>query len=165
MNPLRVFLFGALCAVSMMASAQWQWIDKDGRKVYSDRSPPSDIPEKNVLKQPGGKRSLPAETAAAAPAASAPAAGVPKLSGKDAGLEAKKKKADDDEAAKRKADDEKLAKAQSENCVRARRNMEALKSGARIQQFNTQGEREFMSDEARAAESSRVQGIIDSDCK
>jgi hypothetical protein len=36
--------------------AQWQWIDKDGRKVYSDRSPPSDIQEKNILKRPAAPK-------------------------------------------------------------------------------------------------------------
>jgi hypothetical protein len=41
---------------AVTALAQWQWIDKDGRKVYSDRSPPSDIPEKNILKMPRGAK-------------------------------------------------------------------------------------------------------------
>jgi hypothetical protein len=54
----------------LAASAQWQWTDKDGRKVYSDRAPTSDVPEKNILKRPGGK----ATPSAAAPAASVDAA-------------------------------------------------------------------------------------------
>jgi hypothetical protein len=70
--------------------AQWQWIDKDGRKVYSDRSPPSDIPANKILKQPGGA-SVAARAAAAPEAAPAPApaASALKVSGKEKELEYK----------------------------------------------------------------------------
>ena len=47
-------MLAGLCLVSAQAFAQWQWIGNDGRKVYSDRPPPSDIPAQNVLRQPGG---------------------------------------------------------------------------------------------------------------
>ena len=33
--------------------AQWQWIDKDNKKVFSDQAPPSEIPDKNILRRPG----------------------------------------------------------------------------------------------------------------
>ena len=96
-------IVAALClgAIAQSAFAQWQWMDKDGRKVFSDRSPPAEIAEKDILKKPAG---IARAAAAANIAASAPAvkASAPKLSGKDAELEAKKKKAEDDEAAKKK---------------------------------------------------------------
>jgi hypothetical protein len=38
-RTLLLAVAGASFAIP--ALAQWQWIDKDGRKVYSDRSPPS----------------------------------------------------------------------------------------------------------------------------
>ncbi len=178
MNLLRIFLSGLACTVSMSAAAQWQWMDKDGRKVFSDRPPPADIPDKNVLKQPGGHRSraqepaaVAAVTAAAVSASPAPApvaptaANAPKLSGKDKELEARKKQAEEGEAAKKKADEEKLAKARAENCTRARQSKAGLDSGIRIARTNAQGEREIMDDAARAAETRRVQTIIESDCK
>jgi hypothetical protein len=34
----RLFLSVALLAAPALALAQWQWVDKDGRKVFSDRS-------------------------------------------------------------------------------------------------------------------------------
>jgi hypothetical protein len=156
------------------ALAQWQWLDKDGRKVYSDRSPPADIQEKNILKRPPGAKiaaqPVPSEDAAAAPAAgSAPAAknnpGALKLSGKDPQLEAKKKQAEEEEVARKKAEDEKVAAAKAENCNRAKKAMTGLQSGARMTTTNAKGEPEIMDDAAKAAEIKRLQAFADSDCK
>jgi Domain of unknown function (DUF4124) len=44
------------------AMAQWQWIDKDGRKVFSDRAPPPDVADKNIVKRPTGRMPTPAST-------------------------------------------------------------------------------------------------------
>lgn len=160
---------------ALSAFAQWQWIDKDGRKVYSDRSPPADIQERNILKRPGGAKGAVApvinEEPAATPtaAASAPAAknnaNAPKLSGKDAQLEARKKQAEEEEAAKKKAEEEKVAKARADNCERTKKGMASLQSGTRISTTNAKGEREIMDDNTRAAEIKRLQGIADNDCK
>lgn len=158
---------------ALTAFAQWQWIDKDGRKVFSDRSPPADIQEKDILKRPGGSNRLatvPAgESVAAPPTAAASAAsgkaGAPKLSGKDAQLEAKKKQAEDEEAAKKKAEDEKIAKAKAENCERAKRGVAGFESGVRVSTTNAKGEREIMDDKTRAAETKRLQDIVAADCK
>jgi hypothetical protein len=163
----------ALLLLPAMASAQWQWLDKDGRKVFSDRSPPADVPAKNILKQPGGKPVAAAapEVVAAVPAAAAsrpgaPRAGAsaPKVSGVDKALEEKKKQADEAEAEKKKAEDEKLAKAKAENCERARRALAVVNSGERIRQPNAKGELEFISDQQKADEAKRLQGIT-ADCK
>jgi Domain of unknown function (DUF4124) len=161
-------LFGAVAA-----QAQWQWIDKDGRKVFSDRPPTSDVLEKNILKRPPGQR---ASAVAAAPdaaagtpqaAASSPAAtpgNVPKLSTVDKELEEKKKKTADAETAKRKAEEERVAKAKADNCNRAKQAKATIDSGVRIARTNEKGEREVMEDAARAAEAKRIQGVIASDC-
>ena len=150
------------------ALAQWQWIDKDGRKVFSDRAPSPEVPEKNILKQPGLKAPSPAAdadaTAAAAPLVTNKA-GTPKLSGKDAQLEARKKQAEDEENAKKKADEEKLAKSHADNCERAKKGLIAVQSGTRLSVINAKGEREFMDDNERAKETKRLQGIADSDCQ
>lgn len=161
---------------SLTAFAQWQWIDKDGRKVYSDRSPPADILEKNILKRPRGAQMAAVPVASDAPAAAAPAgtasaaaakgnAGALKLSGKDAQLEAKKKQAEDEEAAKKKAEDEKVAKAKADNCELAKKGQASMKSGVRVATINAKGEREILDDSAKAAEIKRIQAVIDSDCK
>lgn len=158
---------------ALTATAQWQWMDKDGRKVFSDRAPPGDIQEKNILKRPGGinqAAAAPASdgvTAAPSLAASLPAskASAPRLTGKDAQLEARKKQAEEEEEAKKKVEEEKMAKARADNCERAKRGLVSVQSGVRISVTNAKGEREFMDDNARAAEAKRLQAISESDCK
>lgn len=164
----------ALSAASfaLSALAQWQWLDKDGRKVFSDRSPPSDIREKDILKRPGNRGSVAvtpvSEMVGAGPATTASVSvkpGAPKLSGKDAELEARKKKADAEESAKKKAEEEKTAAAKAENCNSAKRYLTTLDSGVRIAETNASGEREVMGDSRRADEKKRVEGLADTNCR
>ncbi len=167
---------GAVCLIAMAASAQWQWTDKDGRKVFSDRAPPLDVPEKNILKRPGPKSAIAAKTDATnhvvgaadagAISASAPqgAASAPKLSGVDKELLDKKKKAEEAAVAKRKAEEERVLKAKVENCARAKQAKASFDSGRRISQANEKGELEVMDEAARAAEVKRIQSIIAADC-
>jgi Domain of unknown function (DUF4124) len=161
---------------ALSAFAQWQWVDKDGRKVFSDRSPPAEIQEKNILKRPHGSTKPPSVTEADAAAAAPPkAAGTaspastkaaaPRLSGKDAELEAKKKKAEEEEAAKKKADEEKVASLNAENCARAKAGMATLQSGVRMAAVNAKGEREVFDDARRAVEVKHTQDVMDSSCK
>lgn len=178
MKLTRTLFLALVCMVPLLAAAQWQWIDKDGRKVFSDRAPPADIPAKNILKQPAAAPAAPAAAAAANPAAAAeaataqaaapaapkPAANAPKLSGKDKELEDKKKAAEAAEAEKKKAEAEKVAKAKAENCARAKKAKATFDSGARIATTNAKGEREIMDDAARAVETKRLEGIIATEC-
>ena len=166
-RTLVLVMAGSVLAIP--AFTQWQWTDKDGRKVFSDRPPPPDIPQKSILREPGIKAPSPAQGVAAAtpaPAASAPAAksSMPKLSGKDAELEARKKQADALEESKKQEEAQKLAKARADNCERAKKGQATLKSGVRIAVTNARGEREFMDDTARSAETRRLQAIAESDC-
>ncbi|UCV00933.1 DUF4124 domain-containing protein [Acidovorax radicis] len=172
MKMHKLLLLAVACTWAMGAAAQWQWIDKDGRKVFSDRPPPQEIPDKNVLKQPGGNRpanssrvAVPVDPDAAPTAAAAPkpAASAPGT-GKDKELEEKKAQAEAAEAAKKKAEDEKVAKAKAENCTRAKAAKAAFDAGKPITQANAQGERIFLDGPARAAEAKRIDGIVASDC-
>ena len=174
------------------AFAQWTWLDKDGRKVYSDKAPPTDVLEKNIIKRPGGQAgaaNAAANTAASAkarvitdgvaadealaaaqPGASAPqapqiSASSPKLSTVDKELEKKKKEKEDAEVAKRKEEEQRVTKAKIENCARAKTAKTTLDSGVRLGVTNAKGERAVMEDAARAAETKRVQGIIDVSCR
>lgn len=161
MGQLKTILFLGAIAFSASAFAQWQWIDKDGKKVFSDRAPPADIADKNILKRPTGSRPMPAAPAATAAASEA----APKISGVDPALEEKKKQADAAEAAKKKQEADKLAKDRAENCLRARQAKDTFDSGIRIARTNAQGEREFLDDSARATETKRLQDVIASDCR
>ena len=163
----------ACLTFSAVALAQWQWMGKDGRKVFSDRSPPPEILDKDILKRPVGSvrvdAALPVpavEVGKPVSAATAPSAkaSAPKISGKDAELEAKKKKADEEEAAKKKAEADKVAAAKAENCTRAKSGLATLQSGVRIASVDAKGERVVMDDSARALEAKRVQEVISSSC-
>ena len=146
----------------MPAAAQWMWRDANGKPVFSDRPPPADIPDRNIVQRPSG--TLRAVAPAPAPA-SAPAAALPAPpSGQDKELEQRRQQAEAAEAARQKAAQELQAKARAENCVRARQNKASLDSGIRITRTNAQGEREFLDDAQRAAETRRTQDIIARDC-
>jgi hypothetical protein len=155
------------------AHAQWSWKDKEGRRIFSDQPPPSSIPDKDVLRRPGGSRaaspSLSTSDAATGASSSgatttATTAASPKISGKDSELEKRKKEADAAEKATQKAQADQFAAARQENCERAKRAKSAFDSGQRIAQTNAKGEREIMSDAARGQESQRLQEIIAKDC-
>jgi hypothetical protein len=169
MKKLRTTALLVLACLALPAAhAQWQWIDKDGRKVFSDQAPPPDVPANKIIKRPGNRPAEPepvaATAAAAAPKASS-AASTPKVSGKDKELEDRKKQAAAAEVEKRKAQDEELARARAENCEHAKRAKATLDSGVRIVTTNDKGEREYMDDNARSAEGARIAALIARDCK
>lgn len=168
-------VLGCVCLLPLSASAQWQWIDKSGKKVFSDQAPPPDIPEKNILRRAGspppartGFSSTPAEGTASDEAAAPKAreaAAAPKPPAVDKELEEKTKKAQAEEKAKQAAEAAKNAKIKADNCERARQGKATFDSGLRVAKVNAKGEREIMDDAARAAEQKRLQSIIESDCK
>lgn len=164
MKLLRVTVLGLACALPTLAFAQWQWIDKGGRKVFSDQSPPPDIPAKNIIKQPGVRSPAAATEPIAAAQPVKPAAAAPRLSGKDKELQEKKKQAEAAEAEKKKAHEEQVAKVRADNCERAKRSKASFDSGARIARTNAKGEREYVDDASRASETKRLEVIIASDC-
>jgi type IV secretory pathway VirB10-like protein len=186
----RSFLVLFAVAGVGLAHAQWSWKDKDGRRIYSDQPPPPAVPDADILKRPGGMKT-PANTAAAqknagptptgAPeptgaaratptaAVGAAARGASAPTGKDSELEKRKKEAESKEIAKEKAQEkaqeQKDAASRKDNCARATRAKSTMDSGERVAQRNDKGEREFMSDAARAAESKRLADVMASECK
>jgi hypothetical protein len=155
-------------ALPFAATAQWQWLDKDGRKVFSDKAPPPEVPSKNILRQPGVRAPVVAVDAPAAAASGVPAkaaaASAPKLTGKDQALEDKRKQAVAAEAEKKKAQENEAKTAQADNCRRARESKSTIDSGIRLSRVNDKGEREILDDNARSTEAKRLQAIIDRDC-
>ena len=175
---LRLFLLALACTFSAAAFSQWQWIDKDGRRVFSDRPPPADVAPKNIVSQPRGSTAAVVRSAPAAPAnepaageasvaakPAAPAASAAPGAGVDKALEEKKKQAEAAEAAKKKAEEQKIAAAKADNCKRAMNAKSSLDSGMRMARMNDKGERDVLDDAQRAAELKRVNAIIASDCK
>jgi hypothetical protein len=166
MRALRPTLVALVFCAPLLASGQWLWTDKDGKKVYSDRPPPSDIAEDRILKRPGARGKSVDTVRTAAPAASAAPAGlqVQPPAGKDKALEEKRKQAEAAEAEKRKAEEAKVAAVKADNCSRAKKSKASFDSGMRISQTNAKGEREILDDNQRAAEVKRLDAVISRDC-
>ncbi len=149
--------------------AQWQWLDKDGRKVFSDRAPASDVPEKNILKRPAGSAAT-ASNATVKP--DQPKATDALLSiGRSEPTElekevaAKKKQAADAAAAKQKSAEEANMQLRIENCARAKQAKATVDSGVRLARASATGEKEVLDDAGRAAETKRIQEVINRECR
>lgn len=156
---LVVCVFALVAALlTTAAQAQWTWRDKYGQINASDRPPPRDIPDKDILSRPAAR---PAARPASAPAAAAAAASSPA----ERELLARRRAAEAEQAAKAKADEERVAAQRAENCRRARSQLAALESGQRMARMNDKGEREILDDKGRAEELRRAREVIGSDCR
>ena len=160
-----------LLALSLPSHAQWKWRDKDGAVTISDRPPPRDIADKDVLSRPASARRaglLPAAAASAASGvsgasgASAPADAKGPL---DREVEARRRAAEQEQAAKAKAEETRLAAQRAENCQRARSQITTLESGQRLARVNGKGEREMLDDKARADELAQARDAAASNCR
>ena len=156
-------LLTALCLLVLPAHAQWKWRDKDGGVTVSDRPPPKDIADKDILGRPNAAKraSVPASAASSAPVAVAEV-------GKTAlerEVEARRRAADQEQSAKAKAEEARLAQQRGENCQRARSQQAALEGGQRIARLNDKGEREVLDDKGRAEELRQAREVIASECR
>lgn len=170
MRVARLLLACCALAASFAVSAQYQWIDQDGSRVFSDRAPPAHVPESSILSRPRGSvaRAAPAPEADAdaEPAADAAPAAVPApAAAVDTELEARKKQAEAAEAERERAKEARQAAARAENCSRARSAKASFESGQRMARMNDKGEREILDDAQRAAELQRIEQIIASECR
>jgi len=166
---LSLLLLALLCSMSLPAQAQWKWRDKDGRVTVSDRPPPRDVAEQDILGRPhipatrgftppiAGKAAAPAAAAPGTAPASAPTA-------LEREVQARRRAAEEEKAAKAKADEAKSAARRADNCRIARGQLAGLESGQRLSRLNEKGEREVLDDRARAQEAARAREVIASDC-
>ncbi len=173
----------ALLAASP-AWAQWKWKDANGRITASDRPPPREVPERDILTRPvaaakpgrflpmtAAAVGAPAAASAAAGGASAPASRPPapaapaaSANALQAQVDAKRKQAEAEAAAKTKAEQDRVATAKADNCRRARSQITTLESGMRITRVAPNGEREIMDDRTRNEELRQARQIAQSDC-
>ncbi len=170
MKLLQIGCLLAILAATSSVQAQWQWLDKDGRKVFSDRPPPADVSDKNIIKRPAlVVKPVASTTGGANPddAEEEPSARpvAPKVTGEDKQLQLRKKQLADADAAKQKAEQERIAKGRADNCARAMQSKATFEAGGRIVKPNAKGEREIMDDAAVASELRHIQDVINSDCK
>ena len=165
---LPLIALACLATLPGPADAQWRWRDKTGQVNASDRPPPQDIPEKDIISRPAPadlRRAGAAAAAAPASGASAPAVASAPPTALEREVQARKKAADQEQAAKAKADEERVSTQRADNCRAARGHLSALESGQRIARTNDKGEREVLDDKGRAEELRRAREVIASDCR
>ncbi len=160
-----------LTTMSPSADAQWRWRDKSGQINASDRPPPRDVPDKDILSRPGvdPRRAATVPVAAAASGAiegtapaAAPSAPTTAL---EREVQLRKRAAEQEQSAKAKVEEERLSVQRAENCRAARNHLTALESGQRIARTNDKGEREVLDDKGRADEQRRAREVVASDCR
>ena len=152
------------CLLALPAHAQWKWRDANGRVTVSDRPPPRDVADKDILQRPAAPRPALVSVAASA-AASAASATAAASAPVDKELEARRRAAEQERLAKSKAEDDKIAAQRADNCKRARASLAGLETGQRMTRYNEKGEREVLDDNARASETRRAREAILSECK
>jgi hypothetical protein len=167
-TPAYALLLLALACPAM--AAQWKWKDAQGRLQISDRPPPSNVPEAQIISRPAGAPSalrygVPPAAATqpasnhATPLTPAKAAVTASAAG------AKEKPRDAAEESRVQADLKRAAAARAENCQRARAQIQLLNEGARVARVNEKGEREVLGDDGRSAELARAQRIAAEECR
>lgn len=157
-----------LALAAPQAHAQWKWRDKSGQVNASDRPPPRDVLDKDILARPAAevrRAFVPTMAASAAPAASAASGAATRAPAGDAQLEARRRTAEQEQTAKIKADEERNNVQRADNCRRARGHLAALDGGQRIARTNENGEREVLDDRARADEMRQARSVIAADCR
>lgn len=160
-----VLMLLVLALAAPAAHAQWKWRDKTGQINASDRPPPLDVPDKDILVRPAPEmRRGFAEAAAPAASAASGVAAATRAPAGDAQLEARRRAAEQEQASKAKADEERIKAQRADNCRRARGHLAALEGGQRIARVNEKGEREVLDDRGRAEEMRQARGVIASDC-
>ena len=178
-NMIRSTIAIALVLAGLASTpceAQWAWKDGNGRLVYSDRPPPSDIKPANVVRQPNTQTlanpapsSGPLDDAAksadgkAAQGKAAPAPDAPKTVA-ERDMEFRKRQQERAESEKKAAEEQNKSAAKTAECERARGYMKSLEDGVRIARTDASGNREFLTDEQRAAEADRTRKIMQSTC-
>ncbi|KQV61569.1 MULTISPECIES: DUF4124 domain-containing protein [unclassified Duganella] len=169
---IRLALATALIAFTSLAQAQWMWVNDKGVKQFSDQPPPPGTPANRILKGPRGA----AVAELRKDTAEAPANGEEAAEGNEKATPAKPTLAERNADFKKRQQEtaEKTAKANEDAkreaekkkyCAEAKSNIGTLESGARIAETGPNGERNFMSDEARAQKIKEQRESVNSICK
>lgn len=149
------------------AAAQWAWKEESGRVVYSDHPPPPNM-KIQILRQPAGPAAAPeSRSASGADAAKAGAdkgGNAPKtLAERD--MEFRKRQQERADAERKAQEEQQKSTARAADCERARGYLKSLEDGVRIARTDASGNREYLDDAQRAAETERARKAVDSFCK
>ncbi len=179
----RLLIALAFSVLASSVCAQYQWKDENGRMVFSDLAPPNNIDPSRIVRttsaRNGTARASTPGAALGTVAATPTATAAINSTGGNAGANASggretlaDKELDAKRKAKEKADAERKKKEESEQsaklaraCDEMRTEVRTLESGMRTARINSQGEREFLTDEERERRMDLVRRDIRDSCK
>ena len=143
-------ILAILLSMSTAVLAQYVWVDEKGNKQFSDQPPPASVAKNKILKYAGRSFDAPSSVDDADSTGSSEPKHELTMAEKD--LASKKRR--DELAAKAKKDAEaaNIQAAKADNCKRLKEYKMSLDSGQRIAQFNTAGEKAYLTDEQRSQE-------------
>ncbi len=133
----------------------WQWLDGQGRRVFSDRPPPADVPPQRILRRLGTGEGISASSGGS------PTDPIPEATPRQRGASAARPP---QVSASQQVEEERMARLRADNCQRARSALATLESGVRLVRTNDKGEREILDDAARESEKKHLQQIVASNC-
>jgi len=157
------------CFAATNALAQWQWIDEYGRNTYSDRPPPTHIPEKNILKAPTSwAHSISVDTLPKADRPVEPVTTTPpppkEVSAQDLQQQKQEAARQAAEEKQKKEEQAKFLRQRQENCARTQAALRTLQADVPLAQISPDGQRTTMSDLQRQQDIRRAQEIMARDC-
>ena len=138
----------ALLVVTVANAEIYQWKDKNGKTIISDKPP-----TENVVEQK--KTSSDPSTASAATQKTAA----------DRELEFRKRQKESQESTEKAQKEQAASTEKQENCVNARRSLATLESGERVALRDDKGERYFLDDAQRPLEAEKARKAVEASCK
>ena len=156
-SPVQLFIaLAILLATATVAAQVYKWVDKDGKVQYTDTPPPASATKTEAKK---------IDTSPAAVPAAPPAAATPPKSLQDRAKDNDKRKADTAEKAKKTEVDQQNAAIKESNCRDSRANLAELETGRPMRRTSETGEREYLDDDARQAELTKIRKSVADFCK
>ena len=146
MKPFALLVATLVTATTLHAQV-YQWKDESGKTIYSDQAPVGNVRELRKLD-----------------AGSAPAGNSAQKSSADREMEFRKRQKEAQENAEKSGKEQTASTAKGENCVNARRQLQALESGERIALRDDKRERYYMDDAQRGQEIAKMRQAVQSYC-
>lgn len=146
----HIALAVAALLVATVANAEiYQWKDKNGKTIISDKPPAENVVEQKKIS------SDPSTTGSSA---------TPKTAA-DRELEFRKRQKESQENAEKTQKEQAASAEKQENCANARRYQATLESGERVALRDDKGERYFLDDAQRAQETEKARKAVEASCK
>ena len=142
------FTIAILLAAATANAEIYQWKDKNGKTIISDKPPTENVVEQKKITSDS------ATSNAAAPKSTA-----------DREMEFRKRQKESQESTEKAQKEQATATEKQENCANARRYLATLESGERVALRDDKGERYFMDDAQRIQETTKAKQAVQTNCK